>query len=174
MPVSSSSKRWGSHGPPPPPPAPALPPPGGGGGVVGTLGKSPRIDKLVKSGKLLTAGVAGKWESYVRQVVANPEPGIDEALVIAGSDKRGTIYGIYDLSSQIGVSPWYWWADVPARHQAELLVSPARFTQGEPAVKYRGIFINDEAPAFSGWTREKFGGVNQQDVRRRCSSSSCA
>jgi hypothetical protein len=128
--------------------------------IVGTIGRSPLIDQLVKSGRLSTTGVAGKWELYVRQVVANPMPGVEQALVIAGSDKRGTVYGVYDLSAQIGVSPWYWWADVPPRHQAELLVSPARFTQGEPAVKYRGIFINDEAPAFSGWTREKFGGVN--------------
>ncbi|MEO7458281.1 MAG: glycosyl hydrolase 115 family protein [Gemmatimonadaceae bacterium] len=128
--------------------------------IVGTIGKSPLIDHLVQGGKLNTAGVAGKWESYVRQVVANPMPGVDQALVIAGSDKRGTIYGIYDVSSLIGVSPWYWWADVPAPKQPELLIAPARVTLGEPAVKYRGIFINDEAPAFSGWTREKFGGVN--------------
>jgi hypothetical protein len=130
--------------------------------LVGTLGRSPLIDRLVQTGRLNVLGVTGKWESYVRQVVANPAPGIDQALVIAGSDKRGTIYGIYDLSAQIGVSPWYWWADVPTRHQDELFVSPTRVTQGEPAVKYRGIFINDEAPAFSGWTREKFGGVNSR------------
>ncbi len=130
--------------------------------IIGTIGRSPLIDRLVQAGKLSTAGVAGKWETYVRQVVANPAPGIDQALVIAGSDKRGTIYGVYDLSAHIGVSPWYWWADVPAKKQTELLIAPARFTQGEPVVKYRGIFINDEAPAFSGWTREKFGGVNSQ------------
>ncbi|MES2179875.1 MAG: glycosyl hydrolase 115 family protein [Gemmatimonadota bacterium] len=130
--------------------------------LVGTLGKSPLIDKLVQGGKLSAAGVTGKWETYVRQVVLNPMPGVDQALVIAGSDKRGTIYGIYDVSSQIGVSPWYYWADVPTRHQDELYIPVARFTQGEPAVKYRGIFINDEAPAFSGWAREKFGGVNSK------------
>ena len=130
--------------------------------LIGTLGKSPLIDALVKAGKLNATGVAGKWEAFVRQVVANPLPGVARALVIAGSDKRGTIYGTYDLSQQIGVSPWYWWADVPVKPQAVLHISAARHTLGEPAVKYRGIFINDEAPALSGWAKEKFGGVNSK------------
>lgn len=134
--------------------------------VVGTIGKSPVIDALIRGGKLDVTGVTGNWESYVRQVVSNPMPGVPQALVIAGSDKRGTIYGVYDLSSHIGVSPWYWWADVPARHQADLSVPLGRYTQGEPAVKYRGIFINDEAPAFSGWAKEKFGGVNHEMYAR--------
>jgi hypothetical protein len=130
--------------------------------LVGTLGKSPRIDQLVREGKLSTTGLAGRWETFVRQTVRDPMPGVDQALVIAGSDRRGTIYGVYDLSAHIGVSPWYWWADVPVRHQSELVIPAGRYTLGEPAVKYRGIFINDEAPAFSGWAREKFGGVNHQ------------
>jgi hypothetical protein len=128
--------------------------------IVGTIGHSALIDSLVAHGRIDVREVRGKWESYRREVVSHPLPGIDRALVIAGSDKRGTIYGVYDVSSAIGVSPWYWWADVPVRHQPEPAVSAAPVTQGEPAVKYRGIFINDEAPAFSGWTREKFGGVN--------------
>ena len=128
--------------------------------IVGTIGRSPLIDSLVARGRLNVGDLRGKWESYRREVIANPLPGIDRALVIAGSDKRGTIYGVYDVSSAIGVSPWYWWADVPVRHRAEVAVPSTRVTVGEPAVKYRGIFINDEAPAFSGWTREKFGGVN--------------
>ena len=82
---------------------------------------------------------------------------LNSALVIAGSDKRGTIYGIYDLSEKIGVSPWYWWADVPVKKQSNLYVLPVAILQGEPKVKYRGIFINDEAPALSGWSMEKFG-----------------
>jgi hypothetical protein len=130
--------------------------------IIGTIGKSPLVDQLIKSKKLNVAGITGKWETFVLQTVNNPIPGVDKALVIAGSDKRGTIYGIYDLSAQIGVSPWYWWADVPAKKQSTLYVIPGRYTQGEPAVKYRGIFINDEAPAFSGWTKEKFGGVNSK------------
>ena len=91
------------------------------------------------------------------------------ALVIAGSDRRGAVFGIYDLSEQIGVSPWHWWADVPVRRQAELYLT-AGSRRDQPEVKYRGIFINDEAPAFSGWARKKFGGVNSSSTRM---SSSC-
>ncbi|MEZ0538062.1 glycosyl hydrolase 115 family protein [Fibrella arboris] len=128
--------------------------------LVGTLGKSPLIDQLVKARKLNVADLSGKWETFVTQTVDKPFPGVERALVIAGSDKRGTIFGIYDLSAQIGVSPWNWWADVPVQPQSALYVLPGRHTQGTPAVKYRGIFINDEAPALSGWTKAKFGGVN--------------
>jgi len=130
--------------------------------IIGTIGKSPLIDALVKQKKLDVAAVAGKWEVFVEQLVDNPMPGVAQALVIAGSDKRGIIYGIYDLSQQIGVSPWYWWADVPTKTQKALYVSAGRHTQGEPKVKYRGIFLNDEAPALSGWAKEKFGGINSK------------
>jgi len=128
--------------------------------VIGTLGKNPLIDKLAMQRKIDVKGIEDQWEAYIVQVVEKPFPRVDRALVIVGSDKRGTVFGAYDLSGKIGVSPWYWWADVPVRHQANLFVRPGRFTQGEPAVKYRGIFINDEAPALSGWAKEKFGGVN--------------
>lgn len=130
--------------------------------LIGTLGKSPLIDGLVKAGKLDAAGLTGKWETFVVQVVEKPLPGVARALVIAGSDKRGTIYGIYDVSQQMGVSPWYWWADVPVKPQPALHVAAGRHTQGEPQVKYRGIFLNDEAPALSGWAKEKFGGINSK------------
>ncbi len=130
--------------------------------LIGTLGKNPKIDQLVKENKLNVKDIAGKWETYLIQVVQKPFPGVDQALVITGSDKRGTIFGVYDLSAQIGVSPWYWWADVPVKEQKNLYVMPGRHTDGTPAVKYRGIFINDEAPAFSGWTKEKFGGVKHK------------
>ena len=128
--------------------------------LIGTVGHSPLIDELVKAGKLDVGSLAGRWETFVVQTIANPMPGVASALVVAGSDKRGTIYGLYDLSQQMGVSPWYWWADVPTPHQNNLYVAAGRHTLGEPQVKYRGIFINDEAPAFSGWAKEKFGGVN--------------
>jgi len=128
--------------------------------LVGTLGHHPLIDRLVRERKLDVSGVAGAWETWVTQVVRRPLPGVDEALVIAGSDRRGTIFGAYDLSAEIGVSPWYWWADVPVPSHPDLFVAPGRFTRGTPAVRYRGIFINDEAPALSRWARATFGGFN--------------
>ncbi len=127
--------------------------------IVGTIGRSPIITDLVRTGKIDTNQIAGKWESFFLQVVSKPLPGVSCALVISGSDKRGTIYGIYDLSEQMGVSPWYWWADVPIRHKDELFVKTGKYQQGEPSVKYRGIFLNDEAPDLSGWVAEKFGTV---------------
>jgi hypothetical protein len=130
--------------------------------LVGTIGKSPTIDALARAGKLDVRGVAGRWETFVVQPVDRPMPGVDRALVIAGSDRRGTIFGIYDLSAQIGVSPWHWWADVPVARQTALWVDGGRHTQGEPAVRYRGIFINDEAPALSGWAGATFGGFNHR------------
>lgn len=121
--------------------------------IVGTIGKSPLIDGLVKAGKLDVDGVRGQWESFVIETV-------DGSLVVAGSDKRGTIYGIYDISEKIGVSPWYWWADVQPRKSASLYVRQGRYVQPSPKVKYRGIFINDEWPSFGGWATAKFGGLN--------------
>jgi len=129
--------------------------------IVGTLGKNELIDQLVKSKKLNLAGLEGKNEMFISQVVANPMPGVTSALVIAGSDKRGTIYGIYDLSKEIGVSPWYWWADVPIIHKSNLYVLAGKHTDGEPVVHYRGIFINDEGPNFLGWAKAKFDGLNK-------------
>ncbi|GAA4381180.1 glycosyl hydrolase 115 family protein [Hymenobacter koreensis] len=130
--------------------------------IIGTVGKSPLIDQLIRDQKLDATGLAGKWETFVVQAIKKPMAGVDRALVVAGSDKRGTIYGLYDLSQQMGVSPWYWWADVPVAPQKSLYVLPGRHTLGEPKVKYRGIFINDEAPALQGWAQEKFGGVNSK------------
>jgi glycosyl hydrolase family 115 (putative glucuronidase)/glycosyl hydrolase family 115 len=130
--------------------------------IVGTIGKSAIIDQLIKDHKIDPAPIAGKWESFFIQVVKNPLPGSASALVIAGSDKRGTIYGIYDLSEEMGVSPWYWWADVPVQHRDVLFVRAGKYIEGPPAVKYRGIFLNDEAPALSGWVKEKYGNFNHQ------------
>jgi hypothetical protein len=130
--------------------------------IIGTLGKSEIIDSLVASGKLDAADLKGKWESFVIATIDEPAPRIDQALIIVGSDKRGTIYGIYELSEQIGVSPWYWWADVPPKKHTEIYIIAGRYVSGEPAVKYRGIFINDEEPCFGPWAREKFGGINSK------------
>lgn len=125
--------------------------------LIGTVGKSALIDGLVAAGKLDVAAIRGQWEAFVIATVEQPLPGVARALVIAGSDKRGTIYGIYEVSEQIGVSPWYWWADVPVKKRAELFFRPGRTVVASPAVQYRGIFLNDEAPALTGWVYEKFG-----------------
>jgi hypothetical protein len=127
--------------------------------VAGTIGKSPLIDELIKSGKLDVTRVEGKWETFCIVVVQKPWKGVKEALVIAGSDKRGTIYGIYELSADIGVSPWYWWDDVPVTHRDALVVSSDSYVVGPPAVKYRGIFLNDEHPDLTRWITAKFGTV---------------
>lgn len=79
--------------------------------IVGTYGKSRLIERLIKQGVINEADLKGRWESYVLTVTRERQP----RLVIAGSDNRGTIYGIYDVAERIGVSPWYWWADVPVR-----------------------------------------------------------
>lgn len=124
--------------------------------LVGTIGKSDLIDGLVKSGKIDVSKITGKWESFQTQVVKDPLPGIASALVIAGSDKRGSIFGIYDISEQIGVSPWYFWADVPViRHSSVYALNIVK-TQGPPSVKYRGIFLNDEQPTLTNWVRDNF------------------
>ena len=112
--------------------------------LIGTIGHSEAIDRLISQNKLDVTAIAGKWESFLVQVVARPLPGIESALVICGSDRRGTVFGIYDLSEQIGVSPWYYWADVSARHHDRIFIKAGRYVQGEPAVKYRGIFLNND------------------------------
>lgn len=123
--------------------------------IVGTIGKSKLIDQLVKNGKLNVDAVKNKWESFVIQ-------NVEDNLIIAGSDKRGTIYGIYDVSEKIGVSPWYYWADAPVKKSTNLYVKAGRYLQESPKVKYRGIFINDESPSFSGWSNKHFGGINSK------------
>ncbi|MDR0248322.1 MAG: glycosyl hydrolase 115 family protein [Oscillospiraceae bacterium] len=128
--------------------------------LAGTIGKSAVIDKLIADGKIDARNISGKWESYLVEVVDEPAPGVTRALVIAGSDKRGTIYGIYKISEMIGVSPWVWWADsVPVRRGKLTFPGDLRIEQGEPSVKYRGIFLNDEAPSLSGWVSANFGRV---------------
>jgi hypothetical protein len=130
--------------------------------IVGTLGKSALIDRLARENKVDAKSLRGKWEGYLVQTVRNPLPGVARALVVAGSDKRGTIYGVYTVSEQIGVSPWNWWADVPAPHHDVLAVAAGTRVMDAPVVRYRGIFLNDEAPALSGWAKEKFGGFNHK------------
>jgi hypothetical protein len=140
--------------------APLTAPPASGEVVViGELGRSALLDRLVGAGKLPVAGLAGTWEGYRQIVVDAPFPGVARALAIVGADRRGAAFGAYDLSERIGVSPWHWWADVPIARRSRLWVSPG-IRADAPKVKYRGFFINDEDPAFGTWARRKFGGVN--------------
>ncbi|HXB33058.1 MAG TPA: glycosyl hydrolase 115 family protein [Puia sp.] len=127
--------------------------------IIGSLDQSVLIQRLAR--RNMIPDLSGKWESYVLKTVSRPIAGIERALIIAGSDRRGTAYGVFELSRQMGVSPWYWWADVPVRHKDALFFNGSKsFQSGPPAVKYRGFFINDEAPALSGWVHEKYGGFN--------------
>ncbi len=128
--------------------------------IVGTIGRNALLDALIKEKKIDVTGVAGAWEAGVVQVVENPFPGVKSALVIAGSDKRGTIYAAYDISEQMGVSPWHWFADIPAKHHEKLFARAGRHWLAPPVVKYRGIFINDEGPCLMTWARQKYGELN--------------
>ena len=129
--------------------------------IVGSVDSSAAMRRLVSRG-VISSALHGKWESYVLKTVQHPFAGADRALVIAGSDRRGTAYGVLELSRQMGVSPWYWWADVPVEQKNALYFHGGPYESGSPAVKYRGFFINDEAPALSGWVHEKYGGFNHQ------------
>jgi hypothetical protein len=125
--------------------------------IAGTMGKSALIDRLITAGKLAAIDkIKGHWETSLWQVIDNPAPGVKKALVIVGSDRRGTAYGLIALSRRIGVSPWYWWADVPVTHRNVLTVSVPKPTWEEPAVKYRGLFINDEDWGINQWARHTF------------------
>ena len=125
--------------------------------VAGTVGKSALIDRLIATGKLdAAAKIRGRWETTLYQIVADPFPGVGRALVIAGSDRRGTAYGLIGLSEPIGVSPWCWWADVPPRHQKNLVLTGVPSAPSAPGVKYRGIFINDEDWGLHQWAKQTF------------------
>ena len=133
--------------------------------VVGTVGKSRLIDELVRQKAIDVSAIKGKWESHIITTVNRPR--IGQLLVIAGSDRRGTAFGLMTMSEAIGVSPWYWWADVTPQHKKAIYVEPGTFVQGEPSVQYRGIFINDER--FGGWARwaeMKHGKVGPETYKR--------
>jgi len=116
--------------------------------LIGTLGKNADIDRLVKQGQL--SDLKGKREKFVITTIG-------KQLVIAGSDRRGTVYGIYELSEQLGVSPWYWWMDVPVEPHACAYIRKGSYTDGEPAVEFRGLFLNDEAPCLTSWVKNTWG-----------------
>lgn len=120
--------------------------------IIGSSEKSVLIKSLIKTKQI---DDQKEWEQYQIKALKNK-------LVIAGSDRRGTAFGVFELSRQIGVSPWYWWADVPVQKKSNLYLNLKTNLTDAPKVKYRGIFINDEAPALSGWSKEKFGGFNSK------------
>ncbi len=124
--------------------------------IAGTLGNSSLINELVSSGKLQVETIQGEWERFLIQTVDNPMPGVQQALVIVGSDRRGTAYGVFTLSESMGVSPWNWWADVPVKKQTEVYVPATKFISRSPSVQYRGIFINDEGWGITPWAGKTY------------------
>ncbi|KAI0758924.1 hypothetical protein C8Q74DRAFT_1300824 [Fomes fomentarius] len=124
--------------------------------IVGTLGKSSLIDEIVNRTKLDVSSIQGKWEAFIAKEVANPLPGVKSAYVVIGSDKRGTIFALYDHSEQFDSHPYGRFADVPTTKHNELFVASSGCSHGSPSVKYRGIFFNDEQPALQNWAMDKF------------------
>lgn len=130
--------------------------------IVGTIGSSALVDQLIEEGKLDVAAIDGQWDGYHIELVSEPFAGIKQALVVAGSNRRGTAYGVYDISESIGVSPWYYWADVPVNKKKSLFVLPNTKISEVPKVKYRGIFLNDEAPALTNWVHKNHGNYTHE------------
>lgn len=139
--------------------------------IAGTLGQSGLIDQLAARGKLKDLDkIRGRWEATLSQMVERPFPGVERAFVIVGSDRRGAAYGLVQLSEQIGVSPWYWWGDVPVRHKTALAIRAPAPEITAPEVRYRGIFINDEDWGMHAWARQTFepeaGGVGPKTYEK--------
>lgn len=126
-------------------------------GIIVTTVGSPIAEKLIKQQTIARRDIEGKREKYIITAVCSPCENVDSAVVIIGSDRRGTVYGIYELSEQLGVSPWYWWADIAITSHDSAWFKPGEYTDGEPAVAYRGIFLNDEAPCLTGWVENHYG-----------------
>ena len=121
--------------------------------IIGSIEESKFIKELVRKKKIDVSEIEGRWESCLIQTVNNPLPGINKALVIAGSDRRGTAYGVFELAKQFGVSPWYYFADVSLKRRNEIFIKAGRYVQESPSVKYRGIFINDEMWGLRPWAK---------------------
>jgi len=137
--------------------------------LIGTLGHAPAIDALVAAGALDVAQLRGAWESFLIATLAPPAVPAP-TLVIVGSDRRGTAFGVYELSQQIGVSPWHWWADSVPEKKSELLIPAGTRRFGPPSVKYRGIFLNDEDWGQQPWAATNFepenGGIGPKTYAR--------
>ena len=133
--------------------------------IAGTYGENGNqiINELIENGKIDVTDLKDRWESYLMQVLRSPLSGMEEVLVIVGSDKRGTIYGLLHISEIIGISPWVWWADVLPEVQSKVVLpgEKCNLISKEPSIKYRGIFLNDESPSLSTWTKNRYGGRNE-------------
>jgi hypothetical protein len=129
--------------------------------IYGTIGRSPVLETLSEQGFIDLETIKGKREVYLFQTIDAPWNGAEKALVIAGSDKRGTIYGLFHLSEILGVSPYVDWCDLKPKHQSQVVLEDGmKYISKEPSVRYRGFFINDEWPAFGNWCNKNFGGFN--------------
>ncbi|OQP61898.1 hypothetical protein A3860_30940 [Niastella vici] len=123
--------------------------------IIGNIA-SAFIQQFTGNSSSMVNSLKGKWECYGMKAIDKPDNKIAKALVVAGSDMRGTAYGVFSLSEKLGVSPWYWWADVPVKQQKELIIQQPEFIAEPPGVKYRGIFINDEDWGLQPWAAKTF------------------
>lgn len=119
--------------------------------LVGIPGTNKSLDKLLKQCKVDATSLKGAWEAYQVQVVAN---GNKNVLLVLGSDALGTAYGLLEVSRQIGVSPWIWWADAKPEQKTEVTLPADLFLQDKPSVQFRGIFLNDEDWGLMPWATE--------------------
>ena len=124
--------------------------------IIGTIGHNAVIDKLIKENQLDASRIQNGWEQYMVKTLDAPLKGVKKALVIAGCDRRGTAYGVFSLSEAIGVTPLYWWSDVPVKKSSHLYVSDINYASKAPSVQYRGIFINDEGWGITPWAGKTF------------------
>jgi hypothetical protein len=131
--------------------------------IIGTIGQSFLIDQLIRTKKIQAEKVRGKWETFSIAVVNNPFPKVKQALVICGSDKRGTAFGVFELSRRMGVSPFVWWADVTPAHHDAVYITPGKSIEGPPSVKYRGVFLNDEDWGLRPWAANKMD-IDKKDI----------
>lgn len=140
--------------------------------IAGTLGHSSLIDELVRDGKIDVSSISGEWERYAVRLVEAPLKGVRRALVVVGSDRRGTAYGLLSLSRVIGVNPWYWWMDAPVEHRNSICLSVNAYDAATPSVKYRGIFINDEDWGLLRWAKRNFekelGNIGPKTYEKVC------
>lgn len=123
--------------------------------VLATIGKNKWVDRLIKSKKIDVSSIKNGWEQYMIVTLDEPQQGVEQTLLVLGSDKRGAAYGLLSISENMGVSPFYWWADIPVKHMQEVYLT-GKYTSRQPTVKYRGLFINDEDWGLKPWSSKNF------------------